>query len=254
MPNTRLKPSDIVEHVNRRLGDSGGKGVQVETDDEDVKSCISEAIGEYNRYRPQHADATLPISSEVKKHGPIAHEGVVGITRLEFVRESIHTGDIDPFDPYSHVHGISMGHGETYGSYAQQLQSQEEARQITSSEPEWHTQWERDGSLYIYTDVPPGADYLCSYTYSWHVTADNDANTGMQFIPDGDVDWVLKYVTALVKEILAKIRGKFHGITGPDGSAEDVDYSELADEGKTEKEALIEDLKLRAPPILPVLG
>jgi hypothetical protein len=231
VPNTRLTPSKIVEHVN-----------------------IAEAIGEYNRYRPQHADATLTIAADVKRHGPLDHKGLAGVTRLEFVRESIHTGDIDPFDPYSHVHGISMGHGETYGSYAQQLQSQEEARQVTSSEPEWHTQWERDGGCYIYTDVPPGADYLCSYTYSWHVTPDNDADTGMQFIPNGDVDWVLKYVTALVKEILARIRGKFHGITGPDGSVEDVDYSELSEEGRTEKEALIDDLKLRAPPILPVLG
>ena len=256
MPNTRLKLSKIVEHVNRRLGDSGCNGVKLETDGEDIASCVGEAIGEYNRLRPQHADATLPISADVKQHGPIdtAHAGIVGITRLEFVRESIHTGDIDPFDPYSHVHGISMGHGETYGSYAQQLQSQEEARQVTSSEPEWHTQWERDGHLYIYTDVPPGANYLCSYTYSWHVTPDDDADTGMQFVPNGDVDWVLRYVTALIKQILAKIRGKFHGITGPDGSVEDVDYSELSEEGVREQTELLEELKLRPIPILPVIG
>ncbi len=254
MPNTRLQPSKIAEHVNRRLGASGCNGVVLETDDADVKSCLEEAIGEYNRLRPQHANATLPVSSSVKQHGPLLHKGVVGITRLEFVRESIHTGDIDPFDPYSHTHGISMGHGETYGSYDQQLGSQEQARQVTSSEPEWHPQWERDGKLYVYIDVPPGADYLCSYTYSWHVTPDNDVDTGMQFIPNGDADWILQFVTALIKQILAKIRGKFHGVTGPDGSTEEVDYSELAEEGKTEQDKLLEELKLRPIPILPVLG
>lgn len=254
MPNTRLTPSKIVEHVKRRLGASGCNGVTLETDDEDVKSCLEEAVGEYNRLRPQHADATLPVSAEVKRHGPITHKGVVGITRLDFVRESIHTGDIDPFDPYSHTHGITMGHGETYGSYAQQLQFQEEARHVTSSEPEWHTQWERDNALYVYIDIPPGADYLCSYTYTWHITPDNDTDTGMQFVPNGDVNWILQFVTALIKQILAKIRGKFHGVTGPDGSTEDVDYSELAEEGRTDQEKLLEELKVRPVPIPPVLG
>jgi hypothetical protein len=240
--------------VNRRLGASSCTGVDVETDDEDVLSCLDEAIGEYNRYRPQHANQAIPITSAQKKYGPIDHAGIAGITRVQFVNATVHTGDIDPFNPYSYRFGQLLGSGDTYGAFAQQLDYLEQARQVTSSEPEFHVEWERDNKLYLFLDVSPNVNYLCSYTYTWHVTPDNDKDTGMQFVPNGDVDWILQFVTALVKQILGRIRGKYHGVNMPDGSVEDNDYAELQEEGRTDQEKLIEEIKLRMVPINPIIG
>jgi hypothetical protein len=40
----------------------------------------------------------------------------------------------------------------------------------------------------------------------------------------------------------------------PDGSVEDNDYAELQEEGRTDQEKLIEEIKLRMVPINPIIG
>jgi hypothetical protein len=153
---------------------------------------------------------------------------------------------------------MSLGGGLTFGTFDQQLAYQEDARRIVSAEPEWYGQWEvdeTDGSAkyYLYIDIPQGITYDCSYVYTWHVDPDNK-NWGLQHVSNGDVDWFLRFVLASVKEPLARIRGKFHGIPMPDGGEEDNDYSELSSEGREDRERLIEEIKLRAPPITVVIG
>ena len=247
--NTRLQKSKIIEHVYRRLGASGGKGVEVEIDEEDINSCIRETIDVYNRYRPRHANATLSVTHTQKRYGPLEHPGIQGVTRLEFVRDPV-PGQINPFDPWSY-HIIP---DTTVGGYAQQLSYMEQARRVLSSETEWHFEWGRDGKPYLYIDIPEGINLLCSYTYTWHVTPDDDPQTGMQFIPNGDCDWVLAYTTALAKQVLARIRGKWHGVNMPDGGVEDNDYSELMQEGREDQEKLLEDIRTRVVPVAPVIG
>ncbi len=52
----------------------------------------------------------------------------------------------------------------------------------------------------------------------------------------------IKYAKAELKEILGRIRGKYKGMPGPEGSIE-MDYSELLSEAQAEKEEAIEQVK-----------
>jgi len=255
VPNAVLKPSHIDEWVRRRLGSSS---VAVELETEDIRQCLLKTIVVYNRWRPQHAHSKLNIVSTQKKY-EIDHPGLQGVSSVEFIRQSVVQGHVDPFDPYSVIRTpMTAGVGLTFGEYANQLMYQEDARRIVSTEPEWYGQWEpqTDGSskYYLYIDVPATTLYECSYKYTWHVTPDNQKLTGMQHIPNGDVDWVLQFTHALAKEPLARIRGKFHGIPMPDGGEEDNDYAELMEESRAETERLEEELRLRSPPLDPVIG
>ncbi|KKK89223.1 hypothetical protein LCGC14_2735270, partial [marine sediment metagenome] len=242
--------------VERRLGESG---VEVELTDEDHESSLQEAVGVYNRYRPQRQTVAVTVTHEQKRY-PVDHPGIQGIVDLQFVRQTVHTTDVDPFDPYSVIHPpIGVYPGETFANYEQQLGYQEMSRQMVAAEPDWRAEWDRDPTtgerkLYLYIDVPETSPYDVSYIYTWHVTPDNHTMTGMQHVPDGDADWIIQYVIAVAKQILARIRGKWHGVPMPDGSEEDNDYAELAEEGRSEIEALLEDIKSRIRPLPPVIG
>ena len=58
-------------------------------------------------------------------------------------------------------------------------------------------------------------------------------------------NWVRRYLTALFKETLGRVRGKYSGSLKVPESELTMDYTSLLDEGKTEQLALFEELKLR---------
>jgi hypothetical protein len=255
LPNPYLKLSKIEDWCRHMLGKTS---VAVELEPEDFRKAILETTIIYNRWRPQRMKTKLDISSAQKKYH-IDHHNLQGVSDVEFIRASVVSGQIDPFDPSSVIHyPFSMGGGETFGTYNDQLAYQEDARRIASAEPEWFGQWEVDettgeAKYYLYISIPQGVTYDCSYVYTWHVDPDNKPH-GLQHVSNGDVDWFLRYVLAAVKEPLARIRGKFHGIPMPDGGEEDNDYSELSAEGREDREKLLEEIKLRAPPITVIIG
>ena len=62
------------------------------------------------------------------------------------------------------------------------------------------------------------------------------------FINEPGRQWIRKYALALAKEMLGSIRGKYQSLPIP-GSETTLDYSRLLDEARTEKEALIVQLR-----------
>lgn len=251
MPNGVLKPSKIDEWVRRKLGASK---VQIEAETEDIRECLKQALAVYNRNRPQRSNCALAVTSTQKRY-EIDHEGLQGVVNVNFVRKSVTQGVVDPFDPYStHRVPFTTRSGLTFGEYAQQQSYQEDSRRIVSSEPEWHGEWDRtDGKYYLYIDILPGIGYDVSYEYTWHVTLSWDTPTGMNWIPDGDVDWIRAYTLACFKETLGRIRGKYHGIPMPDGSDEENDYAELIQEGRDDLERLKEEIESRRRPLIPLI-
>ncbi len=100
-----------------------------------------------------------------------------------------------------------------------------------------------------------GAQYLCSYEYTWGVTPDDDAATGLPWIPEGDVDWIINYTCAHVKTILARIAGgKFAGIPSPDGGTLQTDSDNLRQEGRDDLKELADEIKRRRRPLPPEIG
>ena len=258
MPNTTLVLAEIRQQVRTEFGsclNDGAWGITVELEDEHIDNALKRAIRIYNRNRPVHGHAALAVTEGQKKYGPVntAIKGLQGVLSVSFVDpDAIASTDIDPFEPFLvySATGLSAG-GDTIGDWVQRLQYNEQARRVTSSEPEWKGQWE-GLDYYLYIDIH--SSYLCSFEYTRHVTPDDNADTGMRHIPDGDTDWIINYTAAHAKQILSRIRGKFQGIPGPDGGESPVDWSELMTEGREDAERLEEEIKARRRPLPPVIG
>lgn len=248
MPNTVLTPTQIATFVGRKLGESG---VQIELVPEDITECLKEAIRTYNRNRPGHGRSALSVVADQTKYA-INHPGIQGIVNVDFVDPRRQTTEgLDVFDPWTTYSRTDLGLGaDTFAEHDQRLNYREQARRIVSAECEWQQAWE-GSTLYLYVSV--SYPNLCSYEYSFHFTPDNAADTGMQLIPDGDTDWIMDMTLALAKGPLSKIRGKYTGLTGPDGTDLPIDWDTLREEGATAEERLREDIKGRRRPILPVI-
>lgn len=259
MPNTLLWPlKNINEEVAIALGVSG---VEVELTEQDIERAVRTALRLYNRSRPGQRKTAITLSANQKKYllDPATDEfkGIQGVLTVEHVRSRI-TDGIDPFDPLSVIGpgGIHTGI-DTFADYDQKLQYIEQARRIASSEFEWTFQWEPDPAdsnilkPYLYADIPATLPADTSLLYSFHYRPDGSEITGLQNIPDGDTDWFIDYVTAFAKTILGRIRGKFKGIPGPDGSDLSVDYDDLMTEGREDLKELTEEIKKRRRPLPP---
>jgi len=243
MPNTFLTIENIREEVDLALGSSD---VEVELTPADHVRCLRESVRKYNRYRPARRRGTIAVTTSQKRY-EISHPGVQGIVELEFVEKSAVAGaTVDPF--YDSRTGLRLN-GDTFGEVDQQLQYVEQSRRIMGAEADWEQERGADGTLYVYIDTT--YDVWVSYLYTFHYTPDDNADTGMQHIPDGDTDWIVDYTIAFAKGIVAKKRGKFGGVLTPDGNESTVDAQSMADESKSEIEALITTIKSRRRPLLP---
>jgi hypothetical protein len=108
------------------------------------------------------------------------------------------------------------------------------------------------GNVAITTDgVAVGVTGMAGGTNA--TTGIQDPQIGLGTIPEGDVDWMQDFAVARAKQILTRIRGKFSGIEGPDGSMNEIDFQALAEEGRTDEKDLMDELKRRRRPLAPVI-
>lgn len=253
MPNTELTQPNLKRRIENRLG---GKGVQVELEADDYEEAVRATLNYYNQRRPFKRNRKLAANVTTKRYllDPAQHPGLAGVTYVEFVPSTVAPGSIDVFNPYTVVGaGTSVGAaGETFGDLQQRITYTEDAARVINAEPEWHGDWD-GANYYLYVDIVR-SNLLVSYEWSGYYTPDANAQTGMQLIPNGDVDWFVRYAVACAKEVLARVRGKFQGITNPEGSQDPVDYQELLQESQQEKERLEDELNRRRAPLAPITG
>ena len=245
MPNSTLTVNFIREEIQLLLG---AGGVEIELTPKQMEAIARDIFRKYNRYRPMHGRAALTVNQTTKKY-EITQPGLQGVLMVDFVDAYIAGSKLDPFSYESR--NVLNFDGDTYGALLQADMYIEEARRIMSVETEWLGQWEGD-KYYLYIDI--SRDLLCSYRYTWHITRDDNAVTGMQFVPDGDTDWIIDYGVAKAKEILGRVRTKRGGIIGSDGNTQEIDGPALLQEGRDDQKELIESIKKRRPPLPPVLG
>lgn len=103
-------------------------------------------------------------------------------------------------------------------------------------------------------DSAGATQFLCCYEYLWHVTPDENAVTGLGWIPDSDTDWIFDYTMARAKMILARKIGKFGGVPTPEGGTEATDAEQLRSEAREDLTRLIDDIKKRRRPLPPAIG
>jgi hypothetical protein len=255
VPNTSLTRAKILDEVTTMLG---GSTVDVELIEKDVEKCVRDALRQYNHNLPMRSRKAIPVTATQKRY-VIAHPGLEGVTEVEFVDASqVNAGTIDPFTVIGQNAAQSMlaAPGTTYGAVEQMLAASEDYRKIASAEPEWYGQWEFTnpaGEYALYIDLPSSGTFYVAYTYAWHISPDENPGTGLQIVPNEDVDWVLEYVLCRAKQILGRKRGKFQGITNPDGGSDPTDSNELIAEGREDQVRLEEVMLKRRRPLLPVV-
>lgn len=253
MPNDLLTTEQILEEVRVNLG---GSSVEVEVEDKDLKVMVARTLRVYNRYLPWRGRAKLAVTTSQKKYRlDNLHPGLMGVIDADFISRLISPSSVDPFDPYvTSLAGPNYG-DETFGDVMQRRMYTEDASRIISSEPEWFAQWEvvaGTRQYFMYVDVQR-ANIECGYTFQCHY-ADTDAlDVGRLAIPESDTDWFINHVTALGKQLLARVRGKHGGVINSDGSTDPVDSDSDRQEATAELEALIAEIKLRKPPYLPAI-
>lgn len=254
MPNTTLTKAKILDEVLTMLG---GTAVDVELIDKDVAKCTADAFRVYNHNLPMRSRQAIPATNAQTRY-VLNHPNLEGVTEVEFVPNNQFLGGVDPFDIFGRSLGqtLQAAPGVSYGDVFQQQMYIKDARRISSTEPEWFGQWEytmtpAEYALYIY--VAPSTNYHVAYTYAWHLSPDDNAQTGMQLAPSEDVDWIMDYTLARAKQILARKLGKFQGITNPDGATDPTDAENLRSEGREDQQRLEEEMKRRRRPLLPLV-
>lgn len=251
MPNTVLTRAKIFEEVQIALGSSC---VNVELKEVDVCKCIADALRIYNRSKPGTGRTALSVTASQVKYGPFVQTGFQGITHVDFLNPRHEFGD--PFDAYllNDRTGLAVS-GDTYGELALRFGYLEQARRVASAEPEWFGQWEIDAGVqeyYLYISVVrTPVDVSARYTF--HYANDNNAANGMQYIPDGDTDWIIDYTTACAKRIVGRIRGKYRGVLNAQDGVNDIDADQLLEESREEMRELKDEILKRRRPLFPVI-
>jgi len=97
----------------------------------------------------------------------------------------------------------------------------------------------------VYIDLPShfleDSQWKVSMEFVFKYGATDDKFNGLLAIPDAHQSWVKNYTLALTKQGLGRIRDKFKGIQGPDGTTLEMDGFDLISESTTE----ILDLRAR---------
>lgn len=258
--NTDLTDERIGEEVRTMLGASQ---IDVELADDDIKLVAKRALRVLNRYMPFRAYLVLPVTTATKQYrlddlAAIANANLVfkGVVSVEFIQRRVDPAGVDPFDPYvTSLAGPNYG-DETFADVHQRRAYAEEAQRIVSSAPDWRAGWESvdvSGTLethyYVYiaierSDVSAGLTFIAGY-------ANTDA--GRLMIPDSEVDWFMNWCIMEAKVILGRARGKYGGITNPDGGVDEIDWSQLLTEATEERVTLEEEIRQRKRPYLPVI-
>lgn len=255
MPNTVLNAKTIKKRIEIRLGSSG---VFIELEDDDINESIQEAIELYNQIRPAKRRAGVQVTTQqnryviVDKNGNTTFPGIAGIVDVQFITRRTQPAQVDPFDPFdTALAGVTLGSGsgETYGEIAQRLMYTEDAARIVDSDPDWEALWEGP-ELILYLSIPR-SHILVGMEYSVYYAPDNNADTGMQLIPNGDVDILLRYMTAVSKVILGRIRVKHGGTVNPEGGVDEIDGAALLQEGSEDLNAIREEMERRRAPLSP---
>lgn len=250
MPNALLSIAQVREEVQTMLGSSG---VAVELSNNDFLLCFRRALRKLNTHRPGRGVVKLVVNSSQKRYeiSPVP-AGLKGIRRVEFVEEPLPSSVIDPFNPLTyHPAPTTLTGVLTPGDVAQEADYRESARRVMGLDPVSRWQWEGT-HLYIYVDIPTGVTYLCCVEFVFHYMDAVGVPNGIDMIPDVDADWILEYCTAQGKQILGRIRKKFGGIADDQGGVGEVDGSDLVTEGREDEKELLDALKRRRRPLLPV--
>jgi len=227
-----MTKGSILQTVRINLGYSSveGQGVSVELTDEQITTCITNALQIYNRYSPIEKRAVIQATPGVQQYDVTLYAGEV----VEVTPQQIGTGYSYDSDIFSMSSGILRT--TDAGDYALTLKDYNERMSAVGARFDW--EYERDPQTkkaYLYV-APLGRPLALSIKFL--------VPHGIETINEDDNLWFLKYVQALSEIILAKMRGKYGSIPGMQ-SPVDMGASSLLTEAKSNLEKLETEIRSR---------
>jgi hypothetical protein len=267
MPQTLVTAASLPDEIATELGKTG---IEVELESADYTKALKDAVRLLNRNRPRRNRKALTVSTETKKYELTAalHPGLQGVVDVQFV--DVVTPDASTVEGLLGNQEALEQMGETlvlggslagqrdqvpYGEYEQTLGYIEEAQRRVNTDPAWHAQWENvsgTAKYYLYIDIR--SSKYCMYEYAWHVTPDDNATTGLRWLDESDVDWLTKYMVAVLKQRLGRILNKFGGVPNPEGGTDQTDGQDLIQQGREDEEKLMEAIQRRRRPLPPIIA
>jgi hypothetical protein len=240
--DTALNASTLKNYVLAKLG---YPAVLVElSESSHINTALTDALDIYNAFVGRENKLNVTMLSGQNRY-ILAEVGSRGVANVEFVRKTGTPLISDPLFGREYPRGQQLD----FDQYQLGISFWETLMRSTGMEPDWI--WKPDErALYLnigqHEEVFAGGDY--------YITVTHYENLPVEQIPSNHHWWVKRYVLAVCKEILGRIRGKFGGQVPQPGGAVTLDGRELLEESKAEKEDLEEKVRGLGPVIPASLG
>lgn len=238
----------------------GAESIDVEISTQTLNLAIADAIRMLNQWHPPVGWGVINFTSSMPLY-TIAIPGLYGILEVDCVKNWFGTANNTGLglSPFLYYPGFMFAYspfgmaGDTAGDFDMEMTYQKSSRIIFGRDFDWNARLVSIGTVQLF--VRAGAGSQVQFQYVWHITADDDPQTGVSFIPSSDVDWVRYFIIARAKQVLGRILRKYgNGVNMPDGGSESLDGSALVSEGKEEQKELEQKIRKRRRPLSPQRG
>ena len=207
------------------LSSLGSGRVDVELDPSHIDSAITMALLMFSVYAPVEYSINLTAADGQTKFDLTSLGSDVVITQVNRSGTSI-TPNIDPFSFESYISqkGYDIVDVAILQNYV------ETVNQTLGKEFQWRFEYP---FLYLNKPLLAGEMLEVKYTKPYQ---------SVEEVPIKYLPFFIRYAKAELKEILARIRGKYRGMPASEGTVE-MDYSDLLSEAQTEKQEALKELK-----------
>ncbi len=204
-----------------------GKGrVDVELDPSHIDSAIKMGLWVFSVYAPVEYTIDLTAAEGQTRFDLSSLGKDIVITQVIKSCEHYNASSLDPFsfEAFLSQRGYDIVDVAIFQNYI------ETVNKTLGKEFQWRFEYP-----FLYINQPLRAGEVLEVKYI-------KPYQSVEELPVKYLPFFVKYVKAELKEILARIRGKYRGMPAPEGAVE-MDYSDLLSEAQTEKQEALESLK-----------
>ncbi len=233
--STALTVASVKSYVRLMLG---LPVVSVELNDEQLEAIANEALKNYSDVKPIFKYGFVNIATGQQMYTLTTYgRGIIEVFREDPLRMSVELNEFDIFR-YNQFQALRTNPGDYYMTRLWR----DEVKRAVGADDDWDFD-PQTGKLFISQPPTTAANLVYVYTVDPTFTE----------VPGVDDDWIEHYSLALAKIILGRIRNKYQGIPGAEGTIT-MDGAELLAEGKEEKLALEADLQTKTFTVPPIRG
>lgn len=231
----------------------GGSSVKVEYQPSDLDMELRAAVRHINTYTPRMMKK--PLANCANGRHLLEEPNIIGVISVS----SVDTTAVGLTGPnLSNVlvpNTLDLGMASTFDTVNAYI---DDVSLIYGTRISYHTQQEvvEGASRTVLYVQNAGASQTIGVTYAWGIDpewypdASNASNPnygkyGIRHLRMDETGWLVEFLTARMKQIVARPRMKFGGVPTPQGGVDTTDGETLMNEGKTDEKELVATLKSR---------